>query len=56
MTKNDVKFGTTIYKGRSCDACERSGYKGRTGISMNRTKRGFLLKGATTEETKGRSR
>ncbi|GER93397.1 type II/IV secretion system protein [hot springs metagenome] len=54
ITKGDIKAGTTLYKGKGCDACEGTGYKGRTGVyeilSMNRKLRSLLIKGASTEE------
>jgi type IV pilus assembly protein PilB len=54
MGKGDIKPGTTLYKGKGCDACEGMGYKGRTGIyeilSMNKDLRSLLIKSASTEE------
>ena len=54
MGKGDIKPGTTLYKGKGCDACEWMGYKGRTGIyeilSMNKDLRSLLIKSASTEE------
>lgn len=54
ITKGDIKAGTTLYRGKGCDACEGTGYKGRTGVyeilSMNRKLRSLLIKGASTEE------
>lgn len=54
MAKGDIKPGTTLYRGKGCDACEGTGYKGRTGIyevlAMNKQLRSLLIKGASTEE------
>ncbi|MDI6729746.1 MAG: GspE/PulE family protein [Thermodesulfovibrionales bacterium] len=54
LTKGDVKRGTTLYRGKGCDICEGTGYKGRTGVyeilSMNKQLRSLLIKGASTEE------
>ncbi len=54
LSKGDVKAGTTLYRGKGCDACDGSGEKGRTGIYeillVNREFRNLLIKGAGTEE------
>ncbi len=54
MSKGDIKPGTTLYRGKGCDACEGTGYKGRTGVyeilAMNKKLRSLLIKGASTEE------
>lgn len=54
ISKGDIKPGTTLYRGRGCDACDGIGYRGRTGIyeilSMNKRLRSLLIKGRTTEE------
>lgn len=54
MSKGDIKPGTTLYRGKGCDACEGTGYKGRTGVyevlAMNKSLRSLLIKGASTEE------
>jgi type IV pilus assembly protein PilB len=54
MSRGDIQPGTTLYRGKGCDACEGTGYKGRTGIyeilSMNKRLRSLLIKGASTEE------
>jgi type IV pilus assembly protein PilB len=56
MSKGDIKPGTTLYRGKGCDICEGTGYKGRTGVyeilSMNKRLRSLLIKGASTEELK----
>lgn len=54
LSKGDIKQGTTLYRGRGCNACGGIGYKGRTGVfelfSMNKKLRSLFIKGATTEE------
>ena len=54
MSKGDIKPGTTLYRGRGCDVCEGTGYKGRVGVyeilAMNKQLRSLLIKGASTEE------
>ncbi|MGD0281752.1 MAG: ATPase, T2SS/T4P/T4SS family [Dissulfurispiraceae bacterium] len=54
LSKGDVKAGTTLYRGKGCDACNGSGEKGRTGIYevllVNRDFRNLLIKGSGTEE------
>ena len=54
MAKGDIKPGTTLYRGKGCDGCEGTGYKGRTGIyevlAMNKQLRSLLIKEASTEE------
>ncbi|MFZ6008095.1 MAG: GspE/PulE family protein [Nitrospirota bacterium] len=54
MSKGDIKPGTTLYKGKGCEACEGAGYKGRSGVyevlAMNKSLRSLLIKGASTEE------
>lgn len=54
MAKGEIKPGTTLFRGKGCDACEGLGYKGRTGIyevlSINKGLRNLLIKGATTKE------
>lgn len=54
MSKGDIKPGTTLYRGKGCDACEGTGYKGRSGVyevlAMNKSLRSLLIKGASTEE------
>jgi type II secretory ATPase GspE/PulE/Tfp pilus assembly ATPase PilB-like protein len=54
MSKGDIKPGTTLYKGKGCEACEGTGYKGRTGVyevlAMNKSLRSLLIKSASTEE------
>jgi len=54
LSKGDVKAGTTLYRGRGCESCEGSGYKGRIGIYeillMNKKLRNLLIKNAGTDE------
>jgi type IV pilus assembly protein PilB len=54
LSKGDVKAGTTLFRGKGCDACDGSGEKGRIGIYevllVNREFRNLLIKGASTEE------
>jgi len=54
LSKGDVKAGTTLYRGKGCDACDGAGEKGRTGIYevllVNKDFRNLLIKGATTEQ------
>jgi len=54
MSRGDIKPGTTLYKGKGCEACEGTGYKGRSGVyevlAMNKSLRSLLIKGASTEE------
>jgi type IV pilus assembly protein PilB len=54
ISKGDIKAGTTLYKGKGCEVCEGSGYKGRIGIyeilAMNKRLNSLLIKEASTEE------
>ncbi|MBA4392353.1 MAG: type II/IV secretion system protein [Desulfobacca sp.] len=54
LTKGDIQFGTVLFIGRGCDACDQSGYRGRVGIfevlKMNKKLRALLIKGAHTDE------
>lgn len=54
LSKGDVKAGTTLYRGKGCEACEGAGERGRTGIYevllVNKEIRNLLIKGSTTEE------
>lgn len=54
LSKGDIKEGTTLYRGRGCEACDGSGYKGRIGIYeillMNKRLRNLLIKNAGTDE------
>jgi len=54
ISKGDIKPETILYRGRGCEACEGTGYRGRTGIyevlSMNKRLSSLLIKGASTEE------
>jgi type IV pilus assembly protein PilB len=52
--------GKTYYKGRGCDACNNTGYKGRVGLFelmiMNNTLRDMIMKDASTEELRDSAR
>ncbi|MBZ0156166.1 MAG: GspE/PulE family protein [Alphaproteobacteria bacterium] len=54
LSKGDIKAGTTLYRGRGCEACDGTGERGRTGIYevllVNRELRNLLIEGASTEE------
>ncbi len=54
LSKGDVKEGTILYRGRGCDSCDGTGYKGRIGIYeillMNKHLRNLLIKNAGTDE------
>jgi type IV pilus assembly protein PilB len=54
LSKGDIKAGTTIYRGKGCDACDGSGDRGRTGIYevllVSKEFRSHLIKGSGTEE------
>jgi len=54
LSKGDIKAGTKLYKGRGCESCDGSGYKGRIGIYevllMNKELRNLLIKNAGTDE------
>jgi type IV pilus assembly protein PilB len=60
LSKGDIKSGTSLYRGRGCNSCDGTGYKGRTGIfeilSMNKNLRSLLIKGATSVEFERRAR
>ncbi|MBF0329336.1 MAG: Flp pilus assembly complex ATPase component TadA [Nitrospirae bacterium] len=53
LTKGDIKEGTTLYRGKGCDACDGSGERGRTGIYevllVSKEFRSLLIKGSSTE-------
>jgi type IV pilus assembly protein PilB len=52
--------GKTYYKGRGCDACNNTGYKGRVGLFelmvMNNTLRDMIMRDASTEELRDSAR
>lgn len=54
ISKGDIKAGTTLYRGKGCEVCTGTGYKGRVGIyevlAMNKRLNSLLIKGATTVE------
>ncbi len=51
--------GTTIFKGRGCDACNLSGYKGRVGVYevlvANEELRHLIAQGAGTQEIRNKA-
>jgi type IV pilus assembly protein PilB len=53
MTRADLK-GRSFYRGKGCDKCNNTGYKGRVGLFelmvMNDELREMILKGASTDE------
>ncbi|HET6230651.1 MAG TPA: type IV-A pilus assembly ATPase PilB [Longimicrobiaceae bacterium] len=53
LTDDDVE-GITFYRGKGCDACGGSGYKGRQGLyevmAMSATLRRMILQGCSTAE------
>ncbi len=54
LSKGDIKAGTTLYRGKGCEACDGSGERGRTGIYevllIGKEFRNLLIKGAQTDE------
>lgn len=54
LSKGDIKAGTTLYRGKGCQACDGSGERGRTGIYevllARKEFKNLLIKGAGTEE------
>ncbi|HAK88616.1 MAG TPA: type II/IV secretion system protein [Nitrospiraceae bacterium] len=54
LSKGDIKAGTTLYRGKGCEACDDSGERGRTGIYevmlINKEFRNLLIKGGQTDE------
>ncbi len=52
--------GKTYYKGRGCDACNNTGYKGRVGLfelmTMNNNLRDMIMRDASTEELRDAAR
>jgi type IV pilus assembly protein PilB len=57
--KPDEVQGATFYRGRGCDTCSGSGYKGRQGLyevmAMSPTLRRMILQGASTAELQGQA-
>ena len=53
LTADDV-IGKTFYRGRGCEACNNTGFKGRTGIfeylQLNDTLRDLINSGASTQQ------
>ena len=59
MTREQVE-GRTFYRGRGCDTCNNTGYKGRVGLFefmvMNDDLRDMILKGASTDELRDKAK
>jgi len=59
LTPSDVA-GKTFFRGRGCDACNNTGYKGRVGLYelmiMNNNLREMIMKDASTEELRDAAR
>jgi type IV pilus assembly protein PilB len=53
-SKHDIKDGAKLYRGKGCNSCDGTGYKGRLGIyellTINREIRNLLIKGVTSDE------
>ena len=58
--KREALQGRTFYRGKGCDACNNTGYKGRLGLFelmvMNDTIRDMIMTNATTDELRERAR
>ena len=59
MTRDQIK-DRTFYRGRGCDSCNNTGYKGRVGLFefmvMNDDLRDMILQGASTDELRDKAR
>jgi type IV pilus assembly protein PilB len=59
LTPADIA-GKNFYRGRGCDACNNTGYKGRVGLFelmiMNNNLREMIMKDASTEELRDAAR
>ncbi len=59
LTEADLA-GKTYYRGRGCDACNNTGYKGRVGLFemmvMNDNLRDMVMRNASTEELRDAAR
>ncbi|MBX7168241.1 MAG: Flp pilus assembly complex ATPase component TadA [Pirellulales bacterium] len=59
LTPEDVK-GKKFYRGRGCDACNNTGYKGRVGLFelmiMNDNLRDMIIRNVTTDELREAAR
>jgi type IV pilus assembly protein PilB len=59
LTPADIA-GKTFYRGRGCDTCNNSGYKGRVGLFelmiMNDDLRDMVMRGASTDELREKAR
>ena len=59
MTRDQIK-DRTFYRGRGCDSCNNTGYKGRVGLFefmvMNDDLRDMILQGASTDELRDKAK
>ena len=59
MTREQLK-DRTFYRGRGCDSCNNTGYKGRVGLFefmvMNDDLRDMILQGASTDELRNKAK
>jgi type IV pilus assembly protein PilB len=59
LTADDIA-GRTFYRGRGCDTCNNSGYKGRVGLFelmiMNDDLRDMIMSGASRDDLRDRAR
>lgn len=59
MTREQIK-DRTFYRGRGCDSCNNTGYKGRVGLFefmvMNDDLRDMILQGASTDELRNKAK
>ena len=59
MTREQIK-DRTFYRGRGCDSCNNTGYKGRVGLFefmvMNDDLRDMILQGASTDELRDKAK
>ncbi|MBI2825993.1 MAG: Flp pilus assembly complex ATPase component TadA [Planctomycetia bacterium] len=59
LTSDDIE-GKKFYRGRGCDACNNTGYKGRVGLFelmiMNEDLRDMVLRNASTDDLRDKAR
>jgi len=59
FTEKDLSNGFTVYKGRGCQICGNTGYKGRVALyevmSLKREIKELILQGAQTPEIKAQA-
>jgi type IV pilus assembly protein PilB len=59
LSPSDIK-GKTFYRGKGCDACNRTGYKGRVGLFelmiLNDELRDMIIRNASTDELREKAR